>query len=119
MVVNPLHSAIAGMAVHAAKMAVHAHNVANVNTDEFKRSEAVIESNPGGPSITVTESTSPGPVVSEPEGLPGGPVSRELSNVNLPEEMVQMVIAKHGYMASAQVILTQSETLGSLIDIIA
>ena len=119
MVVNPLHSAMAGMAAHAVKAAVAAHNIANVNTDEFKSSRAVIESGTGGPTVNVTQSTAPGPVIPEPVGLPGNPAARQLSNVNLPDEMVQMVIARHGYMSNAKVILTQSETLGSIIDIIA
>ncbi len=120
MVINPMRSALAGMAVHAAKAAVAAHNIANVNTDEFKRSQAVIESGADGqPAVTVTRSQDPGPVIAERQGLPANLQTRELSNVNLAEEIVQMKIARYGYGANASVLLTQSEMLGSIIDLIA
>ena len=117
--VDPLHSAIAGIVAHAEKTAVAAHNIANINTAGFKRSQAVIESDMAGqPDVTVTQSDDPGPMISVQEGLPGGAEFVEMSNVNLAEELVQIQIAKHGYAASVSVISAQDQMTGTILDII-
>jgi flagellar basal-body rod protein FlgC len=108
------------MYANAAKIAVAAHNIANSTTDGFKRSTATIESDFSGyPRVTVSRSTNPGAVIPSPEGLPDGLETRELSNVDLADELVQMKIAEYGYRANTSIIRTQDAMLGSIIDIIA
>jgi len=119
MAVDPLHSAIAGIVVHAEKVAVAAHNIANVNTEGFKKSRAVIESDAAGqPDVKVTQSEPPGPMIPAPEGLPGGAEFVEMSNVNLAEEIVQIQIAKYAYSASVSIISAQDQMIGTILDII-
>ena len=119
MVVDPLHSAIAGIVTHAEKIAVAAHNIANINTEGFKKSQAVIESDVAGqPDVKITQSDAPGPMIPVPEGLPGGTKFVEMSNVNLAEEIVQMQIAKYGYAASVNIISAQDQMIGTILDII-
>lgn len=57
-------------------------------------------------------------------GAPGGgglgslmPGSLESSNVDLTQEIVNMIIAKHGYSANAKAIKASDETLGTLLNI--
>lgn len=120
MNISPLHSAIAGMNVNAAKLSVAAHNIANINTDSFKASTATIESNAGGyPEVKISLSTNPGAMIPTSGGLPEGEETRELSNVDMVNEFVQMKISEYGYRANTSIIRTQDEMLGSIIDIIA
>jgi len=120
MDISPLHSAIAGMNVNAAKLSVAAHNIANSNTNSFKASTATIESNASGyPEVKISISTNPGAMIPNSGGLPEGEGTRELSNVDLADEFVQMKIAEYGYRANTSVIRTQDAMLGSIIDIIA
>lgn len=119
MNVNTLHVAVAGLAANAAQAAVSAHNIANINTDGFKKSRATIEAGAAGiPEVKITETDTPGPMVFNPEGLPGGDKFRELSNVDMVEEFVKMRIAKHGYSANISVIRVQNEMIGTILDII-
>jgi len=120
MNVSPLNSAIAGMYANAAKLAAAAHNIANVNTDGFKKSYAVIESSASGqPDITLSLSGTPGSIVQAGEGLPEGDTTRELSNVDMADELIQMRIAEYGYRSNFSVIRTQDEMIGTVLDIIA
>ena len=57
-------------------------------------------------------------MVLNPEGLPGGDMFRELSNVDMVDEFVQMRLAEHGYRANISVIRVQDEMIGTILDII-
>ena len=43
---------------------------------------------------------------------------RELSNVDLTEEMSEMITTKHGYTANLKAVETQDEMLGAALDIV-
>ncbi|MCP4715356.1 MAG: flagellar biosynthesis protein FlgG [Deltaproteobacteria bacterium] len=119
MDITAMQSAISGLRAHSAKAAVAANNIANVNTDGFKASQAVIESgDAGSPEVTVSQSSSDGPIVPETGGLRGGNQYRELSNVDLADEFVQMKLAEHGYRANASIIRAQDEMIGTILDIL-
>lgn len=120
MIIDPLYSATAAMSANAARLAVAAHNIANINTEGFRASTATIESNAAGlPVVTITQSTTAGPLIMMPEGLPGGEVYRALSNTSLAEEFVQMQLAEIGYKAGASIIPVQNEMIGTILDILA
>lgn len=113
-------SAISGMSSNATRAAVAANNIANANTSGFKASRVTVESSGSGRQEThITESTEPGSFLPRSDGLPGDSELEETSNVDLSEEFVQLQIAEHGYSASAAVIRTQSEMLGTVLDILA
>ncbi len=119
MEVSPLQAAMAGMSAHAVKMAVAANNIANLNTYSFKRSRAFIETDSLNlPRTYVTRFTEPGPQVPQPEGLRDGEQFKEMSNVDLAEEFVQMKLAEYGYKANASVIYAGDEMIGTILDII-
>ena len=119
MNVSSLYVAASGLAANSAKAAVSAHNIANINTDGYKKSRAVMESDAAGqPEVRVSESNTAGPVVQNPEGLPGREGTRELSNVDPAEEFVQMSIAGYGYRANTSIVRVQDEMVGTILDIL-
>jgi len=120
MLVSPLQSAAAGMFANAAKLAVAAHNIANIATDGYKKYTAVIEADASGrPQAYSAPSTAPGTLIPGAEGLPDSEAYRELSTVDFTEEFVAMRIASYGYRANASVLRTHDQLLGSILDIIA
>ena len=113
-------SAISGISSNATRAAVAANNIANANTSGFKASRVTTESSGQGRQEThISESTEQGSLIPRSEGLPEGSEHEETSNVDLAEEFVQLQIAEHGYSASAAVIRTQGEMLGTILDMLA
>jgi flagellar hook protein FlgE len=58
----------------------------------------------------------PGPVVVEHMGT--GSVARELSNVDLGEELPRTIPTQRGYEANIKVFQTRDEMLGTIVDLI-
>lgn len=103
-----------------------AHNVANINTDEFRAQEVHLETGPKGQGAYVSE-------VRERSGS-GGVVERqqvmyradgtteqvsvavETSNTDMVKETANMIQDQRAYEANAEVIRTRSEMVGSVID---
>ena len=112
--INSIGSSLAGLSVHKTKVDTTAHNVANVNTDGFKKDRVTIHSNESGlPEANITEVDTPGPTILGPEG------EVEKSNVDLAEEMVNLTIGKTGYMANLKVLKSEEEMFDSVLDIMA
>lgn len=90
-------TALSGM--HAAKTQLDtaSHNIANLQTPNFKRQEVVQTAQPeGGVTATVQPSTRPGD--------------------NLAQDIVTQLSSSYVYKANLQVIETQSEMSGTLLD---
>ena len=98
-------------------MSVISNNVANVETDEFKKSRAILKEGKGGNvQVDISRNDTPGPTIIEDNN--GEMIERELSNVDLSEEIPQMIPTQRGYEANIVAIKTQNEMIGSLLDII-
>ncbi len=96
------------------KLIITANNIANVNTDGFKKSRAVIEENEtSGVSISSEQVNTPGDIVTI-EG-----VDREASNVNLEEELIALMTNKNSYEANLVTVKASDELQGTLFDIMA
>jgi flagellar basal-body rod protein FlgC len=112
-----IQSTLSAIKAFGEKMGVAANNVANVETEEFKKSRAtLIEGPEKNVTVEITQPDSPGPVVVE--AADGQLVKKELSNVDLAEEVPQTIIAQRGYEANLAAIRTQDDMLKSVIDII-
>lgn len=112
--ISSIGPSLAGLSVHATKMGTTAHNVANVNTDAFKKDRVTIHSNESGlPEANITKVNAPGYKIQGPEG------EVETSNVDLAEEMVNLTIGKKGYMANLKVLESEEEIFDSVLDIVA
>ena len=110
--ISGISSSIAGLLVYGKKLSNTAHNVANSNTNGYKKTVATItEDGQRLPQVNLMQSNSPGAFVQE-EGL-----LKETSNVDLAEEFPQMMIAQRGYEANIKALKAQSDVLKSLLDI--
>lgn len=82
---SAIHSALSGLAAFEKEIEVTAHNVANVNTNGFKKSRTeFVAVATGGVLPVVQKDDSAGPTVLNNTGY--NPALVELSNVDLGEE---------------------------------
>jgi len=99
-------------------MGVTANNIANVNTEEFKKSRAtMIEGVNGGVEVDVEKVNTPGHRYQELRG--DQMVEKETSNVNLEEELPDLMVTQRTYEANLKVLQTRDKMLGSMLDIIS
>ena len=112
-----ISSSLTALTAYGAKLHVAANNAANANTKGFKHSRVTpIEGVPRGVRAVVERIGAPGPQV--PAEASRGPAIEELSNVDLGQEMTDVLLAQRAFEINAQVLRTQDETLGTLLDII-
>ena len=115
--VDSIGNSVAALKAFGTKMEVTAKNVANANSDGFKKSRAALtEDAAGGVSTDVQRIETPGPSIVSVEN--GHETKRELSNVDLTEEMTEMIVTQHGYNANLKTIETEDEMLGAALDIV-
>jgi flagellar hook protein FlgE len=115
--VPAINSALSALGAFGEEVDVTANNLANVNTEGFKKSRAIFqEANQSGVTVTVSRVDTPGaPIPSED----GTGKMKESSNVDAAEEIVNLETAKYGFQANLKTIKTDEEMLGSLFDILA
>jgi flagellar hook protein FlgE len=100
------------------KLQVIANNIANVNTEGFKKNRAILKDGPRGDvQVDIDRVETPGR--SDFELTDGKIMERELSNVDLSEEIPQTIPTQRGYEANLTLFKTQDEMLGTVIDMIA
>jgi len=112
-----LNAALSALDAYGQKLDVTANNIANMNTDGFKKSRAVLqEADSSGVVLSISKVNTPGaPILSED----GTGEVRESSNVDLAEEIVDLTTTKHAFQANLKTIKAEDEMLGSLFDILA
>ena len=112
-----IQSTLSAIKAFSTKMGVTANNIANVETEEFKKSTAtLVEGSKENVEVEIDQPDIPGPVVVEVTN--GQLTEKEMSNVDLAEEIPQTMIAQRGYEANLAALRTQDEMLKSIIDII-
>jgi len=115
-VLSGFASALSGIQAGGRILAVGAHNIANAQTENFKRTRAILEeSSTGGVLVTLEKDNRPGPQ------LPTGDdpfTLRQGSNVELEEELLHTLEATRLIEANLASLRTQDKVLGSLLDII-
>jgi len=102
---------------HQVRLQTIGHNIANVNTDGFKKNRATFQADQdGGVRVEIRRDDSPG---FRYEGVENGEkVEKETSNVDLTEEIPNLMVTKRAYQANLKTLETQDEMLGSLLDIV-
>ncbi|MBN1847095.1 MAG: flagellar biosynthesis protein FlgC [Deltaproteobacteria bacterium] len=116
--ISSISSSLSSLDAFGAKMDVTANNVANVESEGFKKSRADLAEGPNGAvEVEISRVDSPGSLVYE-EDSDGQMVEKELSNVDLTEEIPQTIIAQRGYEANLKLIATRDDMLGSVLDIL-
>ncbi len=113
--ISQLSTTLSAISAFSKKMNVTANNVANVNTDGFKKSRTTIgQGISGSIEAVVDQVNSPGPV----KQVSDNGVMREVegANVDLSEELGESVSTTTAYKANLKTIGIYDEMLGSLLD---
>jgi flagellar hook protein FlgE len=112
-----IQSTLSAIKAFGKKMGVTANNIANVGTEGFKKSTATLVEGPNNNvEVEITQPDIPGPVVVDTTN--GQMAEKEMSNVDLAEEIPQTILAQRSYEANLATLRTQDEMLKSVIDII-
>lgn len=115
--IDPAGNTLSALNAYRKKMNVTANNVANAQTDGFKKSRATFSENKGGGvSVTIDQVNTPG--MPKESIRDGEIVETESSNVDLAEELPEMIPTRSGYKANLKTLQVRDEMLGSLLDII-
>lgn len=106
-----LNIAAGGLQAASARLNVTAGNLANLDTAGYKARRANLTASAGGVAVgSVSADPSPGPV--DADGVEG-------SNVDVTTEAVDLIVEKQQYTASAQLLKTGNQMLGTLLDVLA
>jgi len=109
------NSSISGIRAATDVLSTSAHNIANSNTDGYKKQRVNLRSDDGSGVIAdITESTEAGSLYINKRGE-----TVETSNVNYIEEVVTQIKARHLLSANAAAIKYADVALETIIDIIA
>ncbi|MEN6319658.1 MAG: flagellar basal body rod C-terminal domain-containing protein [Syntrophaceae bacterium] len=104
------------------KVDVTANNIANINTNNFKKSRADMEeAYPSGVKVSISQVNTPGDSLPPDEALSPSEKkqNQESSNVNLAEELVNLITTEHAVSANIKTITAEDEMQKTLIDIVA
>ena len=113
-----LNATVSSIWAHSRKLDVTANNVANVNTNGFKRDQAILqEGTAGDVRVHVRKDMTPAPPDPLAPDAPG--IEKELSNVDLADEMTGLIPTTIGYKVNLKVIRARDEMIGSLLDTLA
>ncbi len=115
--INPISSSLSALTAARKKMGVTANNIANVNTDEFKKSRVSLsEGSDGGVTAAVDVVDTPG--IPKETVKNDRLVQTESSNVDLAEEISELIPTTTMYGANLKTLQTEQDMIGSLIDIV-
>jgi len=115
--ISAVNSTVSALQAYKTQMEVASNNVANINTEEFKKSKATLKDGHNGDvQVEVNRVNTPGHRYQELEG--DQMVEKESSNVDLAEEFPQMMVTQHAYEANMKVLQAQDKMLGTALDIV-
>ena len=97
MINNTTSVALSGMKAAQTRLDASAHNVANVQTDNFRRHEVTQEAQAGGGTTPIVRQAA----------VPGE---------DLPRDLVEQISASYSFVANLKVIKTQQQMSGALLD---
>ena len=115
--VTGVQSALSGLLALQKKTAAGAHNVANVDTDGYKKVKVNLQETtpPGGVEARTEKIETPGPMVMEERAA--GPEMVEQSNVELSEELPNLMLSRRYFQANLKVVQGEDERLGHILNI--
>ncbi|MGD8262406.1 MAG: flagellar basal body rod C-terminal domain-containing protein [Desulfobacterales bacterium] len=116
--ISSIGGTVSALQAYRQKMEVTADNIANVNTEQFKKSKATVtEGLNGDVRLNIRRGITPGYHYQEFGG--DKTVEKEGSNVDLGEEIPEMMITQRTYEANLKMLQTHDNILGSLLDIVS
>ncbi len=115
--ISAIQSSISGVRAFSKKLDVHADNIANAETDGFKKSRTVLSTDENsGVRADIEKVNTPGPP--NPEAAQDATAEKERSNVDLVEEITETIPTTIASKANLKTIQAEEEMLGSLLDTI-
>ncbi|GAB6176428.1 flagellar basal body rod C-terminal domain-containing protein [Desulfobaculum senezii] len=108
-----LGTAQSALSAFSTAQAVTANNIANVNTEEFMPSRTDFEERPDYSGVAVADISQEGSAVPTAGGVLPSPAP---SQTDLAVEMTTLMSNQRAFEASAAVVRTQDEMLGTLLD---
>ncbi|MDD2464348.1 MAG: flagellar basal body rod C-terminal domain-containing protein [Desulfobulbus sp.] len=113
---SAINSAVSGLQAYSLKTQATANNVANLNTEGFKRDVVTLSSQtPQGVRASVSKDQSAGALVAESTDT--GTEMVEQSNVDLVQEMPDLIMEKNGFSANIKTLQTTDQMMESLINL--
>lgn len=110
-------SALSALQAYSLKTQATANNVANFDTDGFKRDVVTLSSQvPQGVTTNVSKDTSVGTLLPEMTST-GQEEMVEQSNTDLAREMVDLITEQHGYGANIKTLQTVDAMTKNVIDL--
>jgi flagellar basal body rod protein FlgG len=114
--ISAIYPALSALRAFGQRLGVTANNIANLNTNGFKKSRVDLEeASSSGVNVSISRVNTPGAFL-PPDRDTGEP--QESSNVSVDEEMVNLITTKQAYTANLKTIEAEEETLGTLFDIL-
>lgn len=114
--ISAYNSAVTALNAFGTKVQSNGNNIANANTNEFKRTRVTNSTTETqGVKPVVEKVNTPGPLAYEETGE--GSELVELSNVDLATEITDMNLNSHFYKANLKTIQTVDEMTGDLLNI--
>ncbi len=114
--VSGIQSALTSLQAFSMKLENSGNNIANMNTDGFKKGRVLLAERPrGGVSARPEKVDQPGPVVAEQTSA--GYEMVEQSNVDLGEEVPDMMRTTRAYEANLKTLQAGDEMTSTLLDI--
>lgn len=114
--ISAYQSALSGLQAFGTKIQANSNNIANANTDGFKKTRVTMsEVLPQGVQAEVEKVNTPGTSVFQETG--NGHDLVELSNVELSSEIPEMNLSSQFYKANLKTIETVNEMTGTLLDL--
>ena len=115
--ISTFSSALSGISAFATQIAVVAHNTANVQTEDYEKSRAVLRStHSNGVEAHIETIPTQAPMAMPPMSQDTQRI--EPSNVDLAEEMTTLMIARRAYQANLNVVKAEQERVGHLLNIV-
>lgn len=110
------NAALSGMQAFGTKIQSNSNNIANVSTEGFKKTRVTLANqSPYGVKASVETVDEPGTMLQDE--MSQGTNSRELSNVNLAEELPESRLNVRFYQANMKTMQTVDEMTESLLKI--
>jgi flagellar hook protein FlgE len=115
-----LSSTLSALGSFEKKLAITSDNIANVNTDGFRKKRALTLEGPNGTVAVEERQAAPASPGAPPRRLDNPEqLAHEESDVALEEELPGLVVSVYGFKANLKTLKAQDEILGTLLDIVA
>jgi len=112
-----VYAATSALNAFSKSLAVASNNVANMNTDGYKKTRAILQDDQnGGVKVSTQKIDTPGSLIPDEEA--SNVQIKETSNVDLAEEMVHIMSAQRGHEANAKSLEVQNELCETILDIV-